>query len=385
MRYAVISDIHGNALALEAVLEDIGRRRVDAILNLGDVVYGPLDPAGTMRLLADAERLAPVYTIRGNQDRLYDHQGMSHDYTHSQLTPEQVAALSGLPATRTVHGMLLCHGTPSHDMTYLLERVTADGVHLRGMTEIQALLGDTTRGVVLCGHTHIPRTVQVNEECLVINPGSVGLPAYTDDQPYAHVMQTGSPHARYAITNGASVEQIALDYNWLGASEQAKKNNRPDWAFALRTGYGLTIRTASEQDLAAICGLLEQNRLARPAAEQISFVVAESNGEILGIAGVESYGKSALLRSVAVQDKWRSLGIGRFLAQERIRCSGAEQIFLLTDTAADYWARFGFRAIGREEAPEEIRRSHEFQHACPASATLMRAEASGKSHAGAAR
>lgn len=64
--YAVISDIHGNSLALEAVLEDIGGKNVKTIFNLGDTFYGPLDPSGTARLISEHE----MVSILGNQDRI---------------------------------------------------------------------------------------------------------------------------------------------------------------------------------------------------------------------------------------------------------------------------------------------------------------------------
>ena len=73
-----------------------------------------------------------------------------------------------------------------------------------------------------------------------MNPGSVGLQAYTDDAPYPHAMQTGTPHARYAIISrtGAEwrVEDLRIKYDWDTAAETALKNQRPDWAAWLRTG-----------------------------------------------------------------------------------------------------------------------------------------------------
>ena len=62
-----------------------------------------------------------------------------------------------------------------------------------------ALWADRLRPLILCGHTHLPRVVALSSGQLVVNPGSVGLPAYADDAPVAHAMQTFSPHASYAI------------------------------------------------------------------------------------------------------------------------------------------------------------------------------------------
>ena len=83
-----------------------------------------------------------------------------------------------------------------------------------------------------------PRLVELQNRIL-INPGSVGLPAYSDDQPIPHRMENFSPKARYCIldlNNGCNIEQIAVSYDFENAARQAEKNNRPDWAKWLRTG-----------------------------------------------------------------------------------------------------------------------------------------------------
>ena len=74
----------------------------------------------------------------------------------------------------------------------------------------------------------------------IVNPGSVGLPAYSTDFPKPHVMESGSPHARYALltrsANMWQVELIAVLYDHMHAAAQARKNQRPDWEVALRLG-----------------------------------------------------------------------------------------------------------------------------------------------------
>ncbi len=75
---------------------------------------------------------------------------------------------------------------------------------------------------------------------MVVNPGSVGLPAYIDDIPHPHTMQAGSPHARYSVLSatekGWQVKNVALDYDWRPAVAAARCNGRQDWAHWLRTG-----------------------------------------------------------------------------------------------------------------------------------------------------
>lgn len=228
-RFAVIADVHGNRWALEAVLEDIARQGVRDIVNAGDHLFGPLDVAGTADLLIRLE----LPTVAGNQDR-----EMPDDPSLSVAHRDWLASM---PARREVgESILMFHGTPERDDVYLLETVHADGVvSLANSAEITARLAGASHALLLCGHTHIPRTIAAADK-LIVNPGSVGLQAYADDSPVPHVMETGSPHARYAILErsktGWHVEHRAIDYDFESAARAAERNGRPDWAFRLRTG-----------------------------------------------------------------------------------------------------------------------------------------------------
>jgi amino-acid N-acetyltransferase len=104
------------------------------------------------------------------------------------------------------------------------------------------------------------------------------------------------------------------------------------------------------------------------------FVVAESRGEIVGVAGLEICGNDALLRSVAVHPNWRSKGVGRALVTRAIGDAEARRLhalYLLTTTAEHYFPSFGFAKIARENVPAGVRATTEFTAACPASATAM--------------
>jgi putative phosphoesterase len=239
-RLAVLSDVHGNVWALEAVLADIRRRGADELIDLGDVLYGPLDPAGT----AELHRGTGITAIRGNQDRVLGeplpenpHPTMS--FVHEVLAPDQLAWVAGLPVRLDREDLRFCHGTPDHDDVYLLETVTEAGVRLKAESEIEALLGPEPAQVTFCGHSHVPRVVAVGGR-LVVNPGSVGLPAYDHDTPWPHVMEAGSPHARYALltrgTEGWHIEQVMVPYPWKEAAARARRNGRPDWAEWIETG-----------------------------------------------------------------------------------------------------------------------------------------------------
>ena len=245
MRIAAISDIHGNLAALDAVLADIARRDVDMIVNLGDIVSGNLQPSATAaRLMA-----LDLPTIAGNHERqlLGDpvRMGISDRYAREQLLPQQLAWIAALPATLRLmddaSDVLLVHGTPSSDLVYFLDTVTPQGSRAATTDEVLERAGTAQASLILCGHTHMPRSVALPDGRLIVNPGSVGLPAYGDDHGYAHVMENGTPHARYAIVErrqqGAwSAQFHAVEYDWEAAALLALANGRPDWSVPLRTG-----------------------------------------------------------------------------------------------------------------------------------------------------
>jgi predicted phosphodiesterase len=249
MRIAVLSDIHGNRLALQAVAAEVETLRVDLVLNLGDILSGPLWPMET----ADWLMRQAWPTIAGNHERqLLDTrqpQAASDAFAARVLGPAQKAWLASLPpALMLAEGDIrLCHGTPLVDHEPLLDTVTPDcgrhgnpGVRAATPGEVQARLGDTgATTLLLCGHSHQPRVLALGG-LLIVNPGSVGLPAYEHDRPHPHRVETGSPHARWAIVErGASgwrVEQRLTAYDWRAAAAKAEAEGRGDWADALATG-----------------------------------------------------------------------------------------------------------------------------------------------------
>lgn len=229
--FALIADVHGNAWALRAVLADIDRRGIGAIYDLGDSLRGPLLPAETCDIFLDRG----IPSIRGNDDSALLAPSEATASARG-LAPRHFEWLRALPATRRVGDALLCHATPHSEFDYLLEEVAPNSVRLRETAEIRRLLGVVAAPLIACGHTHVPRLVSLGGGEIVVNPGSVGLPAYTADQPYPHVMEAGSPHARYAVVRGGSVEHLAVEYDWRAAAECAERNARPDWARWLATG-----------------------------------------------------------------------------------------------------------------------------------------------------
>lgn len=252
---AVLSDIHGNRWALEAVLEDIRRRGIRHMVNLGDCLYGPLDPAGTAWILLKLG----IPTVSGNEDRILLDEPNRHPdspslpFVQARLQPEHVSWLRGLPPTAVVHGdFFLCHGTPERDDEYLVRDVTAAACRLLPPASIAPKLTQVAQNIVLFGHDHLPALLSLPDGRLLVNPGSVGLPAYRDDLPFPHVMEAGSHHARYAVIvrspAGPTIEHVAVPYDWQSAAAAAMENGRPDWAFALRSGFAASSRGGSAME-----------------------------------------------------------------------------------------------------------------------------------------
>ncbi|GGB04615.1 metallophosphoesterase family protein [Agarivorans gilvus] len=247
MQIAAISDIHSNVYALEAVLEDIHKRKLDVIVNLGDILYGPIAPKATYELLREHS----IVTLRGNQDRqIYEASSQeiasnpTMQFIVEDLGNAPLQWMKALPFSyQLTKDVFLCHGSPRDDLVYLLENVVSGRASVRTDAEILQLLDGQSSEVVICGHTHTPRTVFTSTGQLIVNPGSVSLPAYTDEDPVIHSMETYSPHANYAIverTNGAwSVQHVKVPYAYQKAAAAAQQRKRPDWFHFLTTGRGL--------------------------------------------------------------------------------------------------------------------------------------------------
>lgn len=244
MRIALLSDIHGNLPALQAVVRDLDRRGVDAVVNLGDALSGPLLPLPTARFLMgqDWQHLA------GNHERQVlapgpGGRGPEDAFTHAQLTPEVLAWMAALrPSLHYSRDLYLCHATPRSDLDYLLDTVPPDG-SLRAAThaELAERLAGIDAAVVACGHTHHPRIMRSASGQLLVNPGSVGLQAYEWDRPHPHRVENGSPDARYAVVERVhgrwQAELIAVPYDHESMALLAQARGMDDWVHALRTGF----------------------------------------------------------------------------------------------------------------------------------------------------
>lgn len=234
MRVAVLSDVHGNLPALEAVLDDLARQHVDATVFLGDHVSGPIDPAGTAaRIMA----LAPL-AIRGNHDRwVLDLASRAMPwaadvFARSQLDAAAVGWLAGLPASAVLDDQIyLCHGTPQSDEAPWLDNFyTGRATTLPTETEIARQADGIDQPVLLCGHTHIARSLRLNDGRLIVNPGAVGMQ-----------LLRGTPDAHYAIVEkrraGWQAALMGVAYDTEAAARQAEENGFPGWGASIRHGW----------------------------------------------------------------------------------------------------------------------------------------------------
>lgn len=202
MRIAVLSDIHANLLALDAVLDGAGD--VDAVWHLGDVVgYGP-DPDGVVERL----RAIGAIGVRGNHDAaacggaeidwFNPDARRAMEWTRAAIAPSTAEWLAALPERRTIEGVELVHGSHREP---IWEYVTSAGVARENLGVLGSQVG-------LHGHTHIPvawvdergrvdlvrpgrvSRLELGERRAMLNPGSVGQPRDGDPRASALLLDT---------------------------------------------------------------------------------------------------------------------------------------------------------------------------------------------------
>lgn len=180
MRVGILSDIHGNSVALRNTLDEARRLNVERLIVLGDLIGYYYDAKGVMALLRDWK----VDAIRGNHERYLEASltsasaamayrskyGSSLDLARETLLKEDLSWLLSLPdqCTVTIDGVIfeLCHGSPQDKDEYVYPNASTErlaGVDLQG------------RDFVLMGHTHYP-FMSLQKNSVLLNPGSVGQP-----------------------------------------------------------------------------------------------------------------------------------------------------------------------------------------------------------------
>jgi len=220
MRTAALYDIHSNLPALEAVLDEIRREKVDEILIGGDVVPGPM-PRETIARLLDID--LPKRFIMGNGDReiVAKMRGIEtatvpERFRHvmkwvaDQLGPDEEKILASWPKTVSVDvdglgKVLFCHATPMNDVDIFTRR-TAEAALI-------PIFRDVSEQLIVCGHTHMQFDRRIGDK-RVVNAGSVGLPF-------------GKPGA-YWLLLGPDVQFRHTTYDFQKAGEQIRRTDYPE-------------------------------------------------------------------------------------------------------------------------------------------------------------
>ena len=214
---AVISDVHGNAPALEAVLREVEALSPDVLVNLGCLTYGP-QPREVVALLRRVS--VPVLSVRGNGDRAVlemadDGRAPRDERAAFVRDAHDADSLAMLRTTSATHELdvaglgrvVFCHGSPRSDIELITPETDPD--------RLRASLADHPCDVVVTGHTHLQFRRQL-PEVLNVGAGSVGLP-YHD----------GPPGARWALL-GPEVELQVTAYELGAAVDAAEQIGFPD-------------------------------------------------------------------------------------------------------------------------------------------------------------
>ncbi|NTS40446.1 GNAT family N-acetyltransferase [Flavisolibacter sp. BT320] len=143
------------------------------------------------------------------------------------------------------------------------------------------------------------------------------------------------------------------------------------------TKFRATISKADPGQRGAIIKLLQAESLPvedLPASLN-DFFVAKDAGNVIGAIGLERYGDGGLLRSLVVDKAYRNKNIASLLVQaleKSAAAMGITSMYLLTETASQYFTNKGYQTCSRDEVPAELKASSEFSHVCPASAIVMK-------------
>lgn len=228
MKIAVISDIHGNMEAVNAVMEDIKEEKCDKLFILGDFAMAGPEPKETIKYFMNRDAEQSIEMIQGNTDLMIVDYNQDLYNKLSKKAPIMANALQNdvellditektflknLPAQKElmIEGVtfLLVHGSPRKNNEDISEEIPMD--------EIENMLKDVTAQVVLCGHTHIPCGFQTKSGKTIVNVGSIGRP-FTPEAKSCYLLIN--------VENGKCVfEHKFVEYDNKKASEKLKARN----------------------------------------------------------------------------------------------------------------------------------------------------------------
>ncbi|MEN6412812.1 MAG: arsenic resistance N-acetyltransferase ArsN2 [Veillonellales bacterium] len=179
------------------------------------------------------------------------------------------------------------------------------------------------------------------------------------------------PSAQNLVPGFTDAERVEWNGALVSAFIRAKKPSKQ-----LVVDKDFRIRQAGQEDWENIHALLSKNGLPTAGVDSAceNYYIAHNHQELIGVIGFEPYGTAALLRSLAIKPKFRKAGVAHELinhALQAIREAGFTDIYLLTNTADQYLARYGFNKIERSKIPANVLTTSALGDACPASSTCM--------------
>ena len=232
MRYAILSDIHGNIEALEAVLADIDRQKIDAIISVGDIVGYYPDPEQCVKRLRER---SPV-GVAGNHDyaavgridtstfTYYAFAAM--EWTKANISAETKEYLAALPLTLEKEGMFFTHASPTNPQSWSYVFPDSEAAVFEAFSSLAF-------PVNFIGHTHWPsimiqsgdrialhpeHTIKLNSKsCYLINVGSVGQPRDFDPRSCYAVYDTATRH----------VSLLRVPYDYTITQRKIRSNHLP--------------------------------------------------------------------------------------------------------------------------------------------------------------
>lgn len=206
MKIGIISDVHGNDIALKTVIDDLKKESIDGIIYLGDLIAGGPNPKNTLDILKQQNI---VGWVKGNTDCKYEevlknknHYELQEYYLYAlqELSYEDLEYLTNKPKQEiiTIEGFdILClHGSPRNIMEKMGIEVDKD--------KLLKMIEGVNANIILCGHSHFPSIVELDDK-VIVNAGSVGFPIDGDNRASYVILDINE--------NGYSFDFKRIEYN----------------------------------------------------------------------------------------------------------------------------------------------------------------------------
>ncbi len=233
MKIAVISDIHGNTLAYDAVLADIKIKCCKKVLCLGDYMLAGYDPNGIVQRIEKLQTTHDAEIIQGNTDLMLTHprvDGFDKIYVIAPcmafayrndleiIKPSYMDFIGLFPTHKeiTIEGIkiFMCHGSPRR----VDENITDD----LSDEQVEEIIQDTDADLILCGHTHVPCGYQLASGQTVVNVGSVGRPMTLEKEACYAVVDINPATKEY------TVEHVFVPYDNKLAAQKIRERGLHD-------------------------------------------------------------------------------------------------------------------------------------------------------------